>query len=131
MNNIFILISLIDNQLLLLLFLQVFNLFFVKEHEKKHVVHCLRCARHLNKDLTGWICLGAFPRSDMSDDYLSNLFISEEYDIEVLCTIFDNFVLGNTKAEATPENPCKLAIMNNILKKDLVKMEVKEEVEVV
>ena len=56
---------------------------------------------------------------------------SEEYDIEVLCTIFDNFVLGNTKAEATPENPCKLAIMNNILKKDLVKMEVKEEVEVV
>ena len=58
-------------------------------------------------------------------------FVSEEYDIEVLCTIFDNFVLGNTKAEATPENPCKLAIMNNILKKDLVKMEVKEEVEVV
>jgi len=87
-------------------------LFFVKEHEKKHVVHCLRCARHLNKDLSGWICL-------------------EEYDIEVLCTIFDNFVLGNPKAEATPENPCKLAIMNNILKKDLVKLEVKEEVEVV
>jgi hypothetical protein len=40
-------------------------------------------------------------------------------------------VQGNTKAEATPENPCKLSIMNNILKKDLVKMEVKEEVEVV
>ena len=38
--------------------LQVFNIFFVKEHEKKHVVHCLRCARELNKDLTGWICLG-------------------------------------------------------------------------
>ena len=53
---------------------EVFNIFFVKEHEKKHVVHCLRCARHLNKDLTGWICLGAFPRSDTSDDYLSNLF---------------------------------------------------------
>jgi len=87
---------------------EVFNLFFVKEHEKKHVVHCLRCARHLNKDLTGWICL-------------------EEYDIEVLCTIFDNFVMGNPKVEATPDNPCKLAIMNNILKKDLVKLEVKEE----
>jgi histone demethylase len=37
---------------------QVFNLFFVKENEKKHVVHCLRCAKQLNKDLTGWICLG-------------------------------------------------------------------------
>ena len=53
--------------------------------------------------------------------------LSEEYDIEVLCTIFDNFVMGNPKVEATPDNPCKLAIMNNILKKDLVKLEVKEE----
>ena len=55
------------------------------------------------------------------------VFLSEEYDIEVLCTIFDNFVMGNPKVEATPDNPCKLAIMNNILKKDLVKLEVKEE----
>ena len=101
-------------------------MFFVKEHEKKHVVHCLRCARHLNKDLTGWICLGAstllsYPSFDLIVD------LSEEYDIEVLCTIFDNFVMGNPKVEATPDNPCKLAIMNNILKKDLVKLEVKEE----
>ena len=109
-------------------------MFFVKEHEKKHVVHCLRCARHLNKDLTGWICLGTFRQ--YSDLLMSNnsttsfdlfVFLSEEYDIEVLCTIFDNFVMGNPKVEATPDNPCKLAIMNNILKKDLVKLEVKEE----
>ena len=40
--------------------------------------------------------------------------------------------MGNPKVEATPDNPCKLAIMNNILKKDLVKLEVKQEdVEVV
>ena len=104
-------------------------MFFVKEHEKKHVVHCLRCARHLNKDLTGWICLGTFHL--MSHKYIMSfdliVVFSEEYDIEVLCTIFDNFVLGNPKVEATPDNPCKLAIMNNILKKDLVKLEVKEE----
>jgi histone demethylase len=87
---------------------EVFNLFFVKENEKKHVVHCLRCARQLNKDLTGWICL-------------------EEYDIEDLCTVYDNFVLGNQKVEATPENPCKLSLVNDILKKDVVKLEPKEE----
>ena len=40
--------------MLLNVIFQVFNLFFVKENEKKHVVHCLRCARQLNKDLTGW-----------------------------------------------------------------------------
>ena len=38
---------------------QVFNIFFVKEHEKKHVVHCLRCARVVSKgDFASWICLG-------------------------------------------------------------------------
>ena len=38
---------------------QVFNIFFVKEHEKKHVVHCLRCARLVSKgDFASWICLG-------------------------------------------------------------------------
>ena len=38
---------------------EVFNIFFVKEHEKKHVVHCLRCARQVSKDdFTNWICLG-------------------------------------------------------------------------
>jgi len=88
---------------------EVFNLFFVKENEKKHVVHCLRCARQLNKDLTGWLCL-------------------EEYDIEELCTVYDNFKMHSEKVEATPDNPCKLAIINNVLKKDDVKLEVKQEI---
>ena len=39
--------------------MQVFNIFYVKEHEKKHVVHCLRCAKQVSKDdFTNWICLG-------------------------------------------------------------------------
>jgi len=79
---------------------EVFNIFFVKEAEKKHVVHCLRCARQLNKVLTGWICL-------------------VEYDIEHLCTIFDQFTMGDTKKEATPENPCKLALVSDILKREV------------
>ena len=42
---------------------QVFNIFFVKEHEKKHVVHCLRCARLVSKeDFSSWICLGKLAR---------------------------------------------------------------------
>ena len=35
--------------------------------------------------------------------------------------------MGNVKVEATPENPCKLALVNDILKQDLVKLEVKQE----
>jgi len=73
---------------------EVFNIFFVKEHEKKHVVHCLRCARQLSKDdFTNWICL-------------------EEYEIDHLKNIFDNFVLGGG-IQQTQENPLQLALVNN------------------
>jgi len=73
---------------------EVFNIFFVKEHEKKHVVHCLRCARLVSKeDFTSWICL-------------------EEYEIDHLKNIFDNFVLGGG-IQQTQENPLKLAMVNN------------------
>jgi len=78
---------------------EVFNIFFVKEHEKKHVVHCLRCARELNKDLTSWICL-------------------EEYDIEHLKNIFDSFTLGDSSLPQTLENPLKLALVNNNIKSE-------------
>lgn len=72
---------------------EVFNIFFVKENEKKHVVHCLRCAQAYSKDLSGWVCL-------------------EEYDIEELKGIYDNFVLGDT-IFPTGENPLKLSLVNN------------------
>jgi len=54
---------------------EVFNIMFVKAHEKKYVVHCLKCARHISKDLTGWICL-------------------EEYELEDLIGVYDNFRLA-------------------------------------
>jgi len=73
---------------------EVFNIFFVKEHEKKHVVHCLRCARQVSKDdFTNWICL-------------------EEYEMDHLTSIFDNFVLGGGIAK-TQDNPLQLALVNN------------------
>jgi len=76
---------------------EVFNIFYVKEHEKKHVVHCLRCAKQVSKDdFTNWICL-------------------EEYDIDHLKNIFDNFILGGG-IQQTQENPLKLAMINNNIK---------------
>lgn len=54
---------------------EVFNIMFVKAQEKKYVVHCLRCAQNINKDLAGWICL-------------------EEYDIEHLIGVYDSFKLA-------------------------------------
>jgi len=79
---------------------EVFNIFFVKEAEKKHVVHCLRCARLQNPKLTGWICL-------------------EEYVIDHLKTIFDNFSMGDSSLRPTLENPCRLAVVNNNVKTDI------------
>lgn len=64
---------------------EVFNILYVREHEKKHVVHCLKCAQKLAKDWEGWTCL-------------------EEYDIEHLMSIFDNFTLGDSTVTMVNNN---------------------------
>ncbi|XP_074601409.1 utx histone demethylase isoform X2 [Brevipalpus obovatus] len=53
---------------------EVFNLLFVRELEKKHVVHCIDCARKLTPDL---------------DDFV----ILEEYRMEELMEVYDSFQL--------------------------------------
>ena len=45
---------------------------------------------------------------------LNFTFISEEYEIDHLKNIFDNFVLGGG-IQQTQENPLKLAMVNNNL----------------
>ena len=54
--------------------MEVFNLLFIKEHEKRHVVHCVDCARRHAPRLAGFICL-------------------EEYKLQELQDVFDNFQL--------------------------------------
>jgi histone demethylase len=47
---------------------------FIKEQEKKHVVHCLHCSRRHSPNLEGFVCL-------------------EEYHLEDLIETYDAFVL--------------------------------------
>jgi len=47
---------------------------FIREQEKRHVVHCLDCARKQSPNLDGFVCL-------------------EEYKIEELMEVFDSFIL--------------------------------------
>lgn len=54
--------------------LEVFNILFVKGHEKRHVVNCQDCARK------------ASPR-------LENFIVLEEYKMEELMDVYDNFIL--------------------------------------
>lgn len=54
--------------------LEVFNILFVRENEKRHVVHCLGCARKQSANLQGFVCL-------------------EEYRLTELMAIFDAFIL--------------------------------------
>lgn len=54
--------------------LEVFNILFVKGQEKKHVVHCQDCARKASARLENFVVL-------------------EEYKMEELMDVYDNFVL--------------------------------------
>jgi len=58
---------------------EVFGVLFIREQEKRHVVHCLDCARRHSKDLKGFVCL-------------------EEYHLKELKEVYNNFKL-------TSQNP--------------------------
>ncbi|XP_046672400.1 histone demethylase UTY isoform X2 [Homalodisca vitripennis] len=53
---------------------EVFNILFIREQEKRHVVHCLDCSRKQAPGLEGFVCL-------------------EEYRMSELMQVFDNFIL--------------------------------------
>jgi len=54
--------------------LEVFNVLFIREAEKRHVVHCLNCSRKQSANLQGFVCL-------------------EEYRLNELTQIYDAFTL--------------------------------------
>lgn len=54
--------------------MEVFNILFIREQEKRHVVHCLDCARKQSPSLEGFVCL-------------------EEYRMSELMDVFDNFTI--------------------------------------
>lgn len=54
--------------------LEVFNILFIREQEKRHVVHCMGCARKQQPTLQGFVCL-------------------EEYKLSELVQVYDSFVL--------------------------------------
>ncbi|KAF5281219.1 hypothetical protein FQR65_LT14834 [Abscondita terminalis] len=54
--------------------IEVFNILFIREQEKRHVVHCFDCARKQSPNLEGFVCL-------------------EEYRMEELMDVYNNFVL--------------------------------------
>lgn len=66
---------------------EVFNILFIREQEKRHVVHCISCARKFSNDLQGIVCL-------------------EEYRLTELCQIYDAFTLY--KPQALPQQQQQL-----------------------
>ncbi|XP_040079376.1 lysine-specific demethylase 6A isoform X4 [Ixodes scapularis] len=61
---------------------EVFNILFVKEVDKKHVVHCLDCSRRMSQRLEGFVIL-------------------EEYSIEDLMEVYDSFALQPATVPST------------------------------
>lgn len=67
--------------------LEVFDILFVKEMEKKNVVHCLNCARKIS-------------------DSLHNFVILEEYKKSELTEIYDKFVLHVPQITSSTNTNC-------------------------
>lgn len=65
---------------------EVFNILFIREQEKKHVVHCLSCARKQAPNLQGFVCL-------------------EEYRLKDLIEIYDKFMLAKHPPPPLPIVP--------------------------
>lgn len=72
--------------LVLLFQLEVFNILFIREQEKRHVVHCMGCARKQAPSLQGFVCL-------------------EEYRLKELTDVYDAFVLHNQQGINTEALP--------------------------
>ncbi|CAH0562123.1 unnamed protein product [Brassicogethes aeneus] len=66
--------------------IEVFNILFIREQEKRHVVHCMDCARKQSANLEGFVCL-------------------EEYKMQDLCEVYNNFVLH---ANVAPQDQYRL-----------------------
>ena len=49
--------------------LEVFNILFVKEVDKKHVVHCIDCARRLSETLEDFVILEEYARNELVETY--------------------------------------------------------------
>ncbi|XP_076043469.1 utx histone demethylase [Oratosquilla oratoria] len=61
---------------------EVFNVLFVKEQDRRHVVHCVDCGRRQSPRLEGFVVL-------------------EEYHLKDLCQVYDNFVLHPNQGTVT------------------------------
>lgn len=61
----------------ILLQIEVFNILFIREQEKRHVVHCMDCARKQSPNLEGFVCL-------------------EEYKMQELCDVYNSFIMHTT-----------------------------------
>lgn len=62
--------------------IEVFNILFIREQEKRHVVHCMDCARKQSPSLEGFVCL-------------------EEYRMRDLMEVYDGFTMHMPLATAT------------------------------
>lgn len=61
--------------------MEVFNVLFIREQEKRHVVHCMACARKQSPQLQGIVCL-------------------EEYRLSELYQIYDAFILHKLQSSS-------------------------------
>lgn len=70
---------------------EVWHALLVREHERRHVVHCLACARRAEPTLAGFLCL-------------------EEHHVDELAQVYDAFTLHRPAPAAPPAPPSLVPI---------------------
>lgn len=53
---------------------EVFNVLFIREQEKRHVVHCMGCARKQSPSLQGFVCLEEYKLTELMQVYDAFIF---------------------------------------------------------
>lgn len=78
--------------------MEVFNILFIREQEKRHVVHCMSCARKQSPSLQGFVCLEEYRLSELTQVYDSfGLYKQSQAAVELPQTPANNITAQSQK----------------------------------
>lgn len=79
--------------------MEVFNILFIREQEKRHVVHCMSCARKQSPSLQGFVCLEEYRLTELTQVYDSFVLYKPSQIIEMPHTPTNNNITAQSQKE--------------------------------
>lgn len=85
--------------------IEVFNILFIREQEKRHVVHCMECARKQAPNLDGFVCLEEYRMEELQEVYDSFILHSGQQQLQPISAITVGNVGSNASASSANNTP--------------------------